>query len=71
MNNSWKEKKVRLYFTRAFIRGNLQGSTHDDSLTFCSKEQAYIWLAAIAKNKTLEYRIINYEVELNYVRISR
>lgn len=54
--------RVRLYFTREFIRGNLVGLTHNDSIPFVSYERAMEWRDAVNRNAArgkCDHRIID------------
>lgn len=50
-------------FTRKFIKGNLVGIVHHDSLEFVNVKAADRWLAAINASKTLEYVITDFYIE--------
>ncbi|PYS87686.1 MAG: hypothetical protein DMF62_11760 [Acidobacteria bacterium] len=59
-----------LYFTRLFIRGNLNGLTHTDKISFPSVARCVQWKDAINKNASLgrlDYRIVDSSFQ-NYQR---
>lgn len=57
-----------LYFTRKFTKGNLQGLTHNGSITFPTVGGCLKWLAGVAKNaRKLDYIIIDKSFQ-NYAR---
>jgi hypothetical protein len=54
---------IKVNFTRKFYKGNLNGLTHNDSITFINREAALRWLAGIKQNvEKLDYYIENYEI---------
>lgn len=54
---------VRYFFTKKFIKGNLEGLTHYESMTFVSHARADSWLKAINSAKTLDYTITEFYPE--------
>lgn len=51
-----------LNFTRQFTKGNLKGLTHDDKITYPTKEACESWVKNINKSRKLDYKVISYTI---------
>ena len=55
--------KVTLHYTRHFVRGNLKGLNHEETLKFTNLKRAMDWVNGIRSNTAagkLDYQLAGY-----------
>ncbi len=58
--------RVTLYFTRLFVRGNLAGLTHNDTISFLDVNSAIEWIRGIKSKSTagrLDYTLVDHSFQ--------